>query len=293
MSTPKSHRMFNPRGDLLSYGWRDRRGPGPWAETPFDMERNSANPPKFNGYIFKHAYMSGDEWVTRYVPKICKCMPLHPKTYGLACDYEWCSYCHPEQVNKFPRTNRGKHDCLAGRRGCKIDKMVFIKGTTEQTSKAEGASDTPARMHEQVEPALPQARSEYKRCLRATKWEASPQEQIQDGHDLAQDEEMRLYADGWRADLWEAQINFLAQQDLLEDFETEDADLRMDLLHPTAQAYTVKFKERRKGPKNKHNGNGLTLEMLHDDSSWDTDLISLSTDEDVASWAWVEESDDD
>lgn len=131
-------------------------------------------------------------------------------------------------------------------------------------------------------------KAEQKRSLRLTDWESSPLEQIEEGYALARDCEMRLHSHGWLADLWEAQIAFLAQEGLLEEFESEDVDIRMEELRHVVQPYTIEYRESQKHHKRRGNGKETVSEAI-----WEKDLISITTDEDSGSWILVEDEEND
>lgn len=123
-------------------------------EQPTEIETQSTEDPKTNGYIFKRS-VDGINGGTRHVPKICRVMPAYPKTYGLSCDRRDCQHCHPDTAGDFNssyyrphnwwiknrwRSYYGYHyypapgSCVVGRKGCTPHKMIRIRPTKSEGS---------------------------------------------------------------------------------------------------------------------------------------------------------------
>lgn len=262
-------------------------------------ETSPEKAPKFNGYIFKrdNRERGSSDGKQRYVPKVCRCMPLHPKTYGLACDLPQCQYCHPDPATP---ASTAPQNCMIGRRGCRPEKLIYVKPKKENPPGTEvevpSATKTETRRRLQIERDAQAQQGKQGNCFRLSKWEESPMEweRIQEGHELASAGDVVLPADGGRADLdvWDAQIAFLARQGLLEDFEAQEAHVTLEGIRQMEPAYTVRFQPARKRRTSPRRQSDESWEM-YDERDWDTDLFSLDTEDEALSWTMMEDSDEE
>lgn len=289
---------------------RARRAPR--SAPSLQTEPNPENPQPFNGYIFKRSaeQRDSDDGTSRYVPKVCKCMPLHPKTYGLACDLSYCQYCHPDPARKYTPCRPPPQNCQIGKRGCLPKKLIYVKPkkestpattTTEVPKVAAATKKTRTRRRCQTEQNAEHAREgKQGNCFRLSKWEDSALERIEEGQQLASAGDVILPSEGWRADRWDAQIAFLASQGLLEDFEAEDAgdswDVTLEAIHQAEPVYTLKYQPARWKGQQKQPTCRLHCESweLVDEHDWEIDLCSVGTEDDpTLSWIMIEQSEEE
>lgn len=274
-------------------------------EQPTDTENHPKDNLKINGYVFKRDIdrITGE---TRFIPKVCHAMPLYPKTYGLSCDQQNCQHCHPETAANYPnayyrpstgwRINRHRHyygytyfpapgTCLAGRKGCKPEKMIRIRTKTN-----DGASkDETRRRAARTEQALEEEQDESKRdkTQRLSKWETSTFRPIDEGRDLAISEDVVLPTDDWKAVSWDVQLAILASQGLLDDYEAEDADITLNSLRRDEDTYTIRYKTDKKKTNTQWGFGAKERPILDDGTDWE--LVLTSPSEDSMSWVMLDE----
>jgi hypothetical protein len=125
---------------------------------------------------------------------------------------------------------------------------------------------------------------------RLSKWEASTAKVVDEGVDLAKASDVALPSDGWKADLWDAQIAFLVSQGLLDDYEAglEDVDISMDVLRRDDPAYTVRYTGSRRRQRPRQEINLRTVLGIGESyEDWVSDLGTLS--DDSMSWILLDE----
>lgn len=272
--------------------------------TDKENENQPTDNRKTNGYIFKR-YIDSSTGETRFIPKVCRAMPLYPKTYGLSCDYPNCQHCHPETAAGLSnpyyrpsppwRPNDGRHyyaysyhpppgTCLVGRKGCRPEKMIWIRPKKPQNA----AKDETRRRAARTEKAIEEEQDDSKRdkTQRLSKWEASTSRPIDEGCELAMSEDMVLPTDDWKAMSWDIQLAILASQGFLDDYEAEDPDITLDSLRRDEDTYTVRYKTDKKH-SNTRRGSEARTPILDDGTDWE--LVLGSPSEDSMSWVMLDE----
>lgn len=260
---------------------------------------------KTNGYIFKRDVdRPGGE--TRYIPKVCPAMPLYPKTYGLSCDRPNCQHCHPETAAGLAnpyyrpsppwRPNDGRHyygysyhpppgTCLVGRKGCRPEKMIWIRPKKNQNTVKDETRRRAARIEQAVEEEQDESRCDE--TQRLSKWEASTSRPIDQGCELAMSEGIVLPTDDWKAMSWDIQLAILAIQGLLDDYEAEDADITLNSLRRDEDTYTVRYKTDKKQSNMRRGLDARGTPIWDDGTDWE--LVLGSPSEDSMSWVMLDE----
>ncbi|KAI3395246.1 hypothetical protein diail_1599 [Diaporthe ilicicola] len=268
-------------------------------EKSTDPEHPPTQNPKTNGYIFGGGY---------YTARVCRAMPLYPRTYGLSCDRPQCRHCHPETAGEFPswyyqsttcyELYRSRHpfsytfkpkprSCLVGRKGCRPEKMIYIR--PQKTSDC-AVKDETRRRTSRIEQAVEdkQVDSKHDKTQRLSKWETSASRPIDEGLQLAMPDDIVLPSDDWKADSWDDQLALLASFGLLDDYEAEDADITLNSLGRDEDTYTIRYKTDR---RRSHTRKAQKMEniKLEDDMDWgDWEFVPGSPSEGSVSWAMLD-----
>lgn len=273
-------------------------------EQSTDTDNQPSDNPKTNGYIFRRQ-IGETNGVTCYAPKICRAMPLYPKTYGLSCDRQDCPHCHPETAANFPdpyhRYQKSRipwrhyyyygfpyhpppGSCLVGRKGCRPEKMIRIRTKTNDGA----AKDETRRRAVRTEQAIEEEQDDSRRdkTQRLSKWETSTSRSIEEGCELASSEDVVLPTDDWKAVDWDLQLAILASQGLLDDYEAEDADISLNSLRWGEDTYTVRYKSDQKKAST-YKGLSRGTPVMDDDMDWE--LVLGSPSEDSMSWIMLDE----
>lgn len=277
-------------------------------EQSTDTENQPRDNRKTNGYIFKRDVDGPGSGTrhTRYIPKVCRAMPLYPRTYGLSCDLPNCQHCHPETAFKLAnhyyrpsppfRPNDRRHyygyyyapppgTCLDGRKGCKPEKMIWIRPKKSQNASKDETRRRAARTEQAVEEE--QDESKRDKTQRLSKWEASTSRPIDEGCDLALSEDIVLPTDDWKAMSWDMQLAILASQGLLDDYEAEDADITLNSLRRDGDTYTIRYKNDKRQSNTQRDFETKGTPILDDSTDWE--LVLGSQNEDSMSWIMLDE----
>jgi hypothetical protein len=267
---------------------------------------------KFNGYIFKRVgglEFPGHENEKRYIPKVCRAMPLYPKTYGLSCHRLDCHHCHPETAGRCNRPstwemrNNGDSQrgyfynggypadrpstCVVGRRGCKPHRMIRIR---PPKAEAVVSKDETRRRAARSERAVEEEKDENKRdkTQRLSKWETSTVRRIDDGFELAMLKDAVPSTDDWKIqEAEDIELAILASLGLLDDYEAGDANISLNSLPRNEDLYTIRYKPSKKNPNRHRAADEGNTPVLAEDIDWELVLDSRS--EGSMSWIEVEE----